>query len=174
MPSKSFTTTSSTAPTAEPKLAPSLSSPPKLCCRGQRSHQYLVDQAARYHFLKPLEPIAERLSKLAEKDYTYLLNNLTEFQDDLLTAKDDLLSPIKAFMHGPQRVAYDEAIAFLREEEANFAELPSAEVQPLAISQRRHIPIAATRARREDRRDKTAWPARRAVENGARAGRLYP
>lgn len=34
-------------------------------------------------------------------------------------------------MHGPQRAAYDEAIAFLREEEANFAELPSDEVKPL-------------------------------------------
>ena len=34
-------------------------------------------------------------------------------------------------MHGPQRSAYDDATAFLREEEANFAELPSAEVQPL-------------------------------------------
>ena len=34
-------------------------------------------------------------------------------------------------MHGPQRSAYDDAMAFLREEEANFAELPSAEVQPL-------------------------------------------
>jgi DNA-binding MarR family transcriptional regulator len=28
-------------------------------------------------------------------------------------------------MHGPQRTAYDEAMAFLREEEANFAEVPS-------------------------------------------------
>jgi hypothetical protein len=91
----------------------------------------LLDQSARYPFLEPLRPIAERISKLAEKDYTYLLNRLAEFQDELLTSKDDLLSPIKAFMHGPQRVAYDEAIAFLREEEANFAELPSEEVQPL-------------------------------------------
>ncbi len=91
----------------------------------------LLDQAARYAFLEPLRPIAARLSKLAEKDYTYLLNNLADFEDDLLTAKDDLLSPIKAFMHGQQRNAYDEAVAFLREEDANFVELPSEETQPL-------------------------------------------
>ena len=91
----------------------------------------LLDQSARYPFLAPLRPIADQIEKLAEKDYTYLLNHLADFQDDLLTAKDDLLSPIKAFMHGPQRAAYDEAIAFLREEEANFAELPSDEVKPL-------------------------------------------
>ena len=91
----------------------------------------LVDQATRYPFLEPLRPIVAQLSTLAEKDYTYLLNHLADFQDDLLTAKDDLLSPIKAFMHGPQRAAFDDAIAFLREEEANFAEVPATEVQPL-------------------------------------------
>ncbi|MCI0392588.1 MAG: BREX system P-loop protein BrxC [Acidobacteria bacterium] len=89
-----------------------------------RDLNVLLDQAARYTFLEPLRPIAERLNKLAEKDYTYLLNNLTDFEDDLL-------SPIKAFMHGPQRKAYDDAIAFLREEEANFVELPPEEAQPL-------------------------------------------
>ncbi len=91
----------------------------------------LLDQSARYAFLEPLRPMAERLNKLSEKDYTYLLNNLADFEDDLLAAKDDLISPIKAFMHGPQRNAYDEAIAFLREEEANFVELASEETQPL-------------------------------------------
>jgi hypothetical protein len=91
----------------------------------------LLDQVTRYPFIEQLRPIAERLAKLAEKDYTYLCNNVADFQQELLTAKDELLSPIKAFMHGPQRVAYDDAISFLREEEANFAELPSAEVQPL-------------------------------------------
>lgn len=91
----------------------------------------LLDQAGRYAFLEPLRPIVARVSALAEKDYTYLLNHLAEFQDDLLGAKDDFLSPIKAFMHGPQRVAYDDAITFLRAEEANFAEVPAAEVQPL-------------------------------------------
>jgi hypothetical protein len=91
----------------------------------------LLDQTTRYAFLAPLRPIVERLSALAEKDYTYLLNHLTEFKDELLTAKDDLLSPVKAFMHGPQRAAFDDAMAFLREEEANFAEVPASEVQPL-------------------------------------------
>lgn len=91
----------------------------------------LLDQIARYPFLEPLRPLVVRLTTLAEKDYTYLLNHLADFRDELLTAKEDVLSPIKAFMHGPQRTAYDDAIAFLREEEANFAEVPAADVQPL-------------------------------------------
>jgi hypothetical protein len=91
----------------------------------------LLDQSSRYPFLDKLRRVAERLTRLAEKDYIYLLKHRSEFEGELLSAKDDLLSPVKAFMHGAQRTAYDEAIAFLREEEANFAELPAADVQPL-------------------------------------------
>jgi hypothetical protein len=91
----------------------------------------LLDQVNRYPFLEPLRPVAERAANLAHKDYTYLLTHLTEFQHELLAAKEDVLAPIKAFMRGPQRPIYDEAIAFLKEEEANFVELPPAEVAPL-------------------------------------------
>lgn len=91
----------------------------------------LLDQSSRYPFLESLRPIVSQLSGLGEKDYTYLLNHLADFEDDLLTAKEDLLSPVKAFMHGPQRAAFDDVLSFLREEEANFAQLPEADVQPL-------------------------------------------
>jgi hypothetical protein len=90
-----------------------------------------LDQVARYSFLEKLRPVSEQVSALSGKDYAYLLNHLGDFEDALLTAKDDLLDPIKSFMHGPQRKAYDEAIAFLREEEANFPDLPAEDVQPL-------------------------------------------
>jgi hypothetical protein len=91
----------------------------------------LLDQTSRYAFLAPLRPICDQLKKLGDKDYAYLLGHLAEFQDELLAAKEDVLSPVKTFMHGPQRAAYDDAIAFFKEEEANFAELPVSEVQPL-------------------------------------------
>ncbi len=85
----------------------------------------------RYSFLESLRNVAEQITKLADKDYTYLLNNLSDFKDSLLDAKADFLDPIKAFMNGPQKIAFDEAIAFLREEEANFNDLTPEDVQPL-------------------------------------------
>jgi hypothetical protein len=91
----------------------------------------LLDQLARYPFLGQLAPIAPTIGQLAEKDYAHFLNQLGDFEDELLDAKEDYLDPIKSFMHGSQRVAYDEVIAFLKEEEANFPDLPQAEVQPL-------------------------------------------
>ena len=91
----------------------------------------LLDQVARYPFIEKLRPLSTQVAALAEKDYAYLLNHLGDFSDALLDAKQDLLDPIKTFMHGPQRHAYDEAIAFLKEEEANFPDLPVADVLPL-------------------------------------------
>lgn len=91
----------------------------------------LVDQVNRYHFLESLRPILTQINGLADKNYSYLLSHLTDFRDDLLAAKESLISPIKAFMNGPQRAIYDDAISFLKEEEANFAELPAEQVEPL-------------------------------------------
>ncbi len=95
--------------------------------------QLLVDQSSRYPFLKKLESLMQRIKELADKDYSYLLNHVAEFQGELLDAKEDLLDPLKTFMHGPQRKAYDEATAFLREEQANFSEVPQEELDPLRL-----------------------------------------
>jgi hypothetical protein len=91
----------------------------------------LHDQASRYAFLASLMPVIDRMNALAIRDQLWLLNHQAEFSAELLAAKDDLLVPIESFMHGPQRKAYDDAINFLREEEANFGDLPSADIQPL-------------------------------------------
>jgi hypothetical protein len=92
----------------------------------------LIDQASRYAFLAPLRPVVTRLEQLGERDHTWLLKNVHEFSDELLEAKENFVGPVESFMHGPQRVAYDEAIAFLREQSANLADLSAAEVQPLS------------------------------------------
>ncbi|MFZ4859171.1 MAG: BREX system P-loop protein BrxC [Desulfuromonadaceae bacterium] len=93
--------------------------------------QDLLDQSGRYPFLTQLKLPTDKVKAVADKDYTYLLNHLEDFSDELLNAKDDLLAPIKAFMHGPQRQTCDEVIAFYREEEANFSDIAPAELEPL-------------------------------------------
>lgn len=96
-----------------------------------RELRALLDQQSRYPFLGNLEPVIRSIEDLGGKYFTHLLNNLADFQDELLTAKGDLLDPIKAFMKGPQRKVYDEAMTFLREEEANFAEVSTEDIAPL-------------------------------------------
>jgi hypothetical protein len=96
-----------------------------------RGLQDLLRQVDRYSFLESLRTVEEQIAKLSDRDYTYLLNHLADYEDTLLNAKEDILDPIKVFMNGPQRIAYDESIAFLREEEANFHDLTPEDVQPL-------------------------------------------
>jgi hypothetical protein len=96
-----------------------------------RALMQLLDDARHYPFLNALKPVTDRLIEISGRDNAYLLNHLEEFQDELLDAKEDLVAPIRAFMNGAQRTAYDEAIVFLRAEEANFAELPAEKVEPL-------------------------------------------
>jgi hypothetical protein len=91
----------------------------------------LLEQSTRYPFLEKLRPVSTQLTSLIGKDYAYLLNHLSDFEKGLVEAKEQLLDPIKSFMHGAQRAAYDGAIVFLREEEANFVDLPSEDIQPL-------------------------------------------
>jgi hypothetical protein len=104
----------------------------------------LADQSARYPFLSALKPYAERLEKLADRDHVWLLNNVADYRDELLDAKEDLIAPVEAFMHGAQRIAYDEAINFLREEAANFGELSSSEVEPLRTLESAEHPYRGT------------------------------
>jgi hypothetical protein len=96
-----------------------------------RALTLLVDQSRAYPFLAPLSALVTRLEKLADKDHAWLLKHLSEYEGELLTAKQDLLAPIEAFMRGAQRSTFDEVMSFYREEAVNFAELPAADVQPL-------------------------------------------
>lgn len=104
----------------------------------------LVDQSRRYPFLEPIRPVVQRLEKLAAQDHAWLLNHLAEYQDELLGQKDDLIGPIEQFMHGQQRLAYDEALAFLREEAANLAELPPEDLEPLRALEQSANPYRGT------------------------------
>ncbi len=58
-------------------------------------------------------------------------NSLKDFEDDLLTAKDDVLTPIKALMRGQQRAIYDDIITFRGVEAANYAEQPIEALAPV-------------------------------------------
>jgi len=97
----------------------------------EKGIQLLLDQAQRYPFLSQLGPICERIKDLSEKDYAYLLNNLSDFEETLLVEKEDVLAPIKVFMHGAQRETYDEVLKFFNEEQANFSDVTDEDLEPL-------------------------------------------
>ncbi len=83
----------------------------------------LLAQESRFPFVEQLKPLHEKLTKLAEKDYAYILRSLGEFEDDLLDAREDLLDPVTAFMNGAQGQTFVAVSEFLRDQSGN---LPSA------------------------------------------------
>jgi len=79
----------------------------------------LLAQKRSYPFLQNLEGFSNKLEQWCNKDYSYYLINLNAFEEDLLDAKEDLLDPIKRFMHGEQRKIYDDIKNLLESNTAN-------------------------------------------------------
>jgi hypothetical protein len=81
----------------------------------------LQSRTMRYPFSKKLEAVLQELEKFTGKDYTFYLNELTDFKDQLLETQHDTVEPIKNFINGPKREIYDSIDRFLTEQEANFS-----------------------------------------------------
>jgi hypothetical protein len=66
----------------------------------------LLMQRREFPFLDSLTDFGDKLYRWCNKDYSYYLTKLGEFEDELLDTKEDLLSPIKTFMNGDQVKIY--------------------------------------------------------------------
>ncbi len=62
----------------------------------------LYNRHREYPFLTVLEAPIDKIAKLAEKTHPYFLTHLSEYEDELLDDKEDLLDEICSFMKGPQ------------------------------------------------------------------------
>jgi len=93
--------------------------------------QKLLYSAARYPFEADLRNAADELRKFMGKDYTFYLNDLTEFEENLLLLQENTVEPIKYFLNGPRRGIYDDIANFLSQEKANFSYLEQEKVSEL-------------------------------------------
>lgn len=80
----------------------------------------LVHDSHNYPFLNALNPVVKKLRAAAGKAYTWYLTEFDDDAEDLLDAKENVISPILSFMSGGQRAIYDDARDFLKVQEANF------------------------------------------------------
>ncbi|RZJ34503.1 MAG: BREX system P-loop protein BrxC [Flavobacterium sp.] len=58
-------------------------------------------------FLSSLSDYREKVERLSNKDYAYLLTNLKDFEDDLLDTKENTLDPIIRFLKSDQIKIYE-------------------------------------------------------------------
>ena len=80
----------------------------------------LVGQVSNFPFLSALSPMAEDVRKAIGKSYDWYLEELPKLEDQFLDAREDILTPIRSFMSGPQRTTYESARRFLAEQANNF------------------------------------------------------
>ena len=86
----------------------------------------LLAQSAQYPFLEALQPAIDKLERIENKPYDWFLQNLSEYEDELMDLKEDVIEPIQSFMGGGQKKVFLEAREFLREQGDNFAYLDEA------------------------------------------------
>jgi len=95
----------------------------------QEMHQRLeklLAQSGQYPFLVALQPAVDKLAGMMDKPYDWFLQNLSDYEDDLLELKEDVIDPIQSFMGGGQKEIFLQAREFLREQRDNFAYLDEA------------------------------------------------
>lgn len=78
-------------------------------------------QAALFPFLNALAPVLVTLKETAARNPNWFLTELPRQEDALHDLKEQLIDPLRKFMHGPQKAIYEEASHFVQEQEDNFA-----------------------------------------------------
>lgn len=84
-----------------------------------------------YPFLNGLEPFHQNLERLGEKEYSYYLSNLKDFDNELLDTKENLLDPIKRFMNSDQSAIYSSIQKVINSDASNFDYIDGGELDTL-------------------------------------------
>lgn len=84
-----------------------------------------------FPFLSVLEGFSERLQRLSNNDYKYFLTSISDFEDDLLDNKEELLDPIKSFINGEQANIYLDIKKLVNSNTANIDYIDGDEFETL-------------------------------------------
>ncbi|MDB3929304.1 BREX system P-loop protein BrxC [Paracoccaceae bacterium] len=82
-------------------------------------------QSTNIPFLANLSDVKNTLETASQKDFNWVLNDLSKMADDLLDQKENTLDPIVKFMEGAQKTIYEDARQFLVSNRDNFASVGS-------------------------------------------------
>ena len=85
-----------------------------------------------YPFVKQLEPVKELYQKLSEKDYSQFVQNVKEFEEELLDAKEQVLDPIRQFINSEeQRKIFDDLKRYVTGDNSNLKYINGEEIEDL-------------------------------------------
>ena len=74
----------------------------------------------RFKFLELLGEPLNRIKLVSVKDHPYFFTACDNYNNDLLDYKENIVGPIKSFMHGQQRDIFENVLFYLESDNANF------------------------------------------------------
>ena len=104
----------------------------------------LLNNKENYPFLKALAPLHDLLVKLKDKEYRYFLENIDAFENELLDAKEDVLTPVKRFWNGGQKQIFDQIRLFVTGNQSNLEYVQGDELQILQTTYTHPKPYTGT------------------------------
>lgn len=91
----------------------------------------IAAQKTRFPFLARLEEAVGKIRQCAGKLPEWYMTDFLKIREDLLLIKDDLISPARDFLNGPQKEIYCRAADFLQSRKADLAYLEGSEARDL-------------------------------------------
>lgn len=88
-------------------------------------------QKAQYPFVARLGGVLASLKEIAAKNAAWFFTDLARADDALLDTKEQLIEPLRRFMHSPQKTIYEQARQLLLEQEDNLAYIPGADTEAI-------------------------------------------
>lgn len=86
----------------------------------QQELAQLLARKNEFPFIVSLDDVSSKIGRLAQKEYGFFINNIREFEDELLDAKEDLIDPIRRFINSEQASIYESIRTLVVGNTSNF------------------------------------------------------
>jgi len=96
-----------------------------------RQLNQLIGNKSSYPFLSSLEKLTEKLEHISDMDYNLVITGVTDFENELLDQKENVLDPIRKFWHGEQKKIFDGINLYLNSDQSNFEYVDDTEINVL-------------------------------------------
>jgi hypothetical protein len=112
------------------------------CKNEARELNQLIGNKSNYPFLSSLEPLIELVEQLGDMEYNLIITNVSDYENNLLDYKEDILDPIRKFWNGEQKKIFDSINTLLTGDQSNFEYIDALELSVLSEVHKNPKPFA--------------------------------
>ncbi|HMY01037.1 MAG TPA: BREX system P-loop protein BrxC, partial [Agitococcus sp.] len=94
----------------------------------------LHSQKAHYPFLATLSAVLDKIKPISQQQSAWFFTELAKQEEALFELKENMTAPVLSFMNGAAKSLYDQANAFLSQQNANLNALDATEIQAIKLA----------------------------------------